>query len=85
MGGGRARGGDADPQQVPRGARGPPVAVAPGGRPRRHRGGPALVGSRSGPAGERPGRGSELRIDGDVDWGDREAFVQCFEILQKER
>lgn len=84
MGGAGAGGGGADPQQVPRGARGPPVAVAAGGRKRRHRGGPALVGSRSGPAAERPGSGSELHLDGDVYWGDGEAFVQCFEILPEE-
>lgn len=84
MGGAGAGGGDADPQQVPRGARGPPVAVAAGRRPCRHRGGPAVVGSRSSPAAKRPGRGSELHIDGDVSWAGGEAFVQCFEVLPKE-
>ena len=34
---------------------------------------------------ERPGRGSELDLDGDVYWGGGEALVQCFEILPKER
>lgn len=85
MGGACAVCGVTDPQQVPRGARGPPVAVAPGGPKRRHRGGPALVGSRPGPAAERPGRGSGPLLDGDVCWGGGEAFPQCFEVLPKER
>lgn len=75
MGGAGPGGGVADPQQVPRGARGPPVAVAAGGRPRRIRGGPAVVGSRAGPAAERQDPGSELRIAGGVSCGGGEALA----------
>lgn len=64
MGGAGPGGGCPDPQPVPRGARRPPVGVGAPRRPRRLRGGSAVVGPNPGPAAERQGTGSELHGGG---------------------